>query len=65
MLNAALVEIDLGGGQNGYLGNILLPKQYARISDTAFVCLTDLGRTATVPYWTTTREDQSLLQYHK
>ena len=30
--NAAFVECDLGGGQNGYLGLILPPKQYARVS---------------------------------
>ena len=27
-VNAASVECDLSGGQNGYLGLILLPKQY-------------------------------------
>ena len=30
--NAASVKCDLGGGQNGYLGLILPPKQYARVS---------------------------------
>ena len=37
-VNAASVESELGGGQNGYLGIILPPKEYARISNTPFVC---------------------------
>ena len=36
MANAASVKCDLGGGQNSYLGLILLPEQYARFSGTAF-----------------------------
>ena len=30
--NAASIKCDLGGGQNGYLGLVLPPEQYARVS---------------------------------
>ena len=46
MAKKASIKCDLGGGQNVYLGLILPPKQYARISRTAFVLLPDPGRTA-------------------
>ena len=51
-VNAASVESELGGGQNGYLGIILPPKEYARISNTPFVCPPPKpGRMETVPAW--------------
>ena len=59
--NAALVESNLGGGQNGYLGLILPPDQYSHISNIAFVCPSEPGITATVPAWTPPREEQFLL----
>ena len=37
--NVSLIEIDLGGIQNGYLRLVLLTKQYARIANAPFVCL--------------------------
>ena len=35
--NVSLVESELGEGQNGYLGLIFPPEQYAHISGTAFI----------------------------
>ena len=49
---AASVECDLGGGQKGYLGLILPPEQYARVSGTTFVLPPKPGQTAHVPAWT-------------
>ena len=62
--NAASVEYDLGGGQNGYLGLILLPKQYARVSGTAFVLPPNPVLTAHVPAWTVPTEEEILLCEH-
>ena len=43
-VNTVSIEYDLGGGQNGYIGLILPPEQYSRVSGTAFVLPTDPGR---------------------
>ena len=62
--NAASVESALGGGQNGYLGLVLLPGHYTRISTAAFERLPNPGRTATVPEWTTLGEENRILSKH-
>ena len=64
MANATAIECDLGGGQNGYLGLILPPEQYAHVSGTAFVLPPDPGRTAQVPAWTPPTEEKRTLREH-
>ena len=60
--NAASAECNLGGGQNGYLGLILPPEQYARVSGTAFVLPPDPGQTAHVPEWTVPTEEKRVIR---
>ena len=60
--NPASVEGNLGGGQNDYLGLILLPEQYARVYCTASVRLPDPGRTAHVPEWMPPGEEKPILR---
>ena len=62
--NAASINYDLGGGQNGYLGLILLLEQYACVSSTAFVILPDPGRTAQVPAYMPPTEEKHILSKH-
>ena len=38
--NASSVESDLGGGDHGHLGLVLIPAEYSSISATAYLCLT-------------------------
>ena len=59
--NAVLVEIDLSGGKNGYLGIFLPPEQYGCIANTPFVRPSDPGRTSTIPEWTPPGEEKCLL----
>ena len=63
-VNAASIECDLGGGQNGYLGLILLPEQYERVYETAFFLPPEIGRTAHVPEWTPPMEKKRVLREH-
>ena len=60
--NAASVECNLGGGHNGYLGLILPPEQYERLSGTAFILPPDPGRTAHVPARTAPAEEKRALR---
>ena len=62
--NSVSIECNLGGVQNGYLGLILPPKQYVRVSGTAFVLTNDPSRTAHVPAWTLLTEEKRVLQEH-
>ena len=55
MDNASSFDSNLGVGQNGYLGLVLPPKQYALIVDTPFVRPPNLGRTAVIPLLTLPR----------
>ena len=64
MANAASIDCDLGGGHNGYLGLILPPKQYARVSRTSFVLPSDSGRTEQVPSWKPPTEEKRILRKH-
>ena len=59
--NTALVQSNLGGGQNGYLRLILPPEEYSRVSDTTYVRLPDLGITETAPEWNPPEEKKRLL----
>ena len=62
--NTASVECNLGGGQNSYLSLILPPKQYKRLSGTAFILLPNPGQTAHVPAWTAqTKKNRVLRKY--
>ena len=60
-LNEASIEYNLGRGQNGYLGLILPPDQYARFSGTAFILPPKPGRMEKVPEWTPPTEEKRLL----
>ena len=62
--NVAYIECDLVGGQNSYLGLILLPKQYARVSGTGLFLPPNLGRTSQVPVWTPPTEEKHILREH-
>ena len=62
--NAACVEFNLGRGQNGYLGLILLTKKYARVSGTACVFPSDPVQTAHVPACTAPTEEKRVLSEH-
>ena len=61
-VNAAFVECDLGRVQNGYLGLIFLPEQYAQVSRTYFVLLPDSGQTAHLQAWITNMEEKRVLR---
>ena len=50
--NVASIECNLGGGQKGYLGLILLPDQYACVYSTASFLPTNPGIMAQIPAWT-------------
>ena len=63
-VNTTSIKCDLDRGQNGYLGLILLPEQYAHVSGTAFVLPPDPGRTAQVPAWTLPTEEKRTLREH-
>ena len=62
--NAASIDCNLGVFQNGYLGLIHLPKQYSRVSGTAFALLHDLGKMAQVPEWTLLTGEKCILRDH-
>ena len=62
MENVASIECNLGGGQNGYIDLILLPKQYDRLYDTAFVLPPDPGQTAHVPTYTPPTEEKRIIR---
>ena len=64
-MNAESVESNLGGGENGYLGKVLPPKQYSFIFDTTFVRLPDPGRITTITAWKLHWEEKRLLQEYK
>ena len=55
-VNVVSVECNLSRGQNGYLGLILPPKQYERVSGTTFILPPDPGQTAHLPVWTAPTE---------
>ena len=64
-VNVVSVKSNLDGGQNGYLGILCPPKQYALIAGTPSILPLDLRRTATVQYWNPPWDEKYLLQEHK
>jgi hypothetical protein len=63
--NAATITTSLGGGQNGHLGLILTPTEYARISPThPYVPMTTQPGILEVPQGTTAHETARLTRNH-
>ena len=62
--NMASIDISRGGGHNGHLGIFLTTTQYALVSRYHFIRLTNSGRTPSIPGWTTSFDEKSLLHEH-
>ena len=62
--NAASVPCELGGGNNGYLGIVLRPAEYAKVSATAFNCPARPGPLV-IPPRTPAYEQQRLREQHR
>ena len=62
--NAASIECDLSGGQNGYIRIILLPEQYSRVSGNEFVRPSNLVRTAHISAWAQPTKEKRILRKH-